>query len=145
MPRLLTGTHRDTMCRKCCQCPGLDTPLLRCYPRLGNLLPTQSGETPQPAIIITAKSYPYLCLIKRYVSDKQSNVGIRIQAEGGHYSESESDYFVFDCSIAHPSATLQLESKDSDRESAVFLFPFIAHFDEDSAERATTSALINNS
>ena len=131
------------MCRKCCQCPGLDTPLLRCYPRLGNLLPTQSGETPQPAIIITAKSYPYLCLIKRYVSDKQSNVGIRIQAEGGHYSES--DYFVFDCSIAHPSATLQLESKDSDREPAVFLFPFIAHFDEDSAERATTSALLNNS
>ena len=51
-----------------------------------------------------------------------------------------SDYFVFDCSIAHPSATLQLESKDSDRELAVFLFPFIAHFDEDLAERATTSA-----
>ena len=49
-----------------------------------------------------------------------------------------SDYFVFDFSIAHRSATLQLESKD--RELAVFLFPFIANFDSDTGERAATSA-----
>ena len=63
-----------TMCRKCCQCPGLDTPL-RCYdPRVicyrhnEWCLAWREGGDITPPIIITGKPNPYLCLIKRLES-----------------------------------------------------------------------------